>query len=188
MFHRRRKPQVASPMNGGFTIAGVALISRIARRWNQTGQKFAGEPDIVTLLSKNNIILWILVTAAYALPSRRLCRLAAKWHPSIDFSLLPVPVTMIALLFKLSFTAADAPELVEGIHIIDPVLSSLEQISLVLQARAVFFSLFVLLAGSLILDPAGKQPKSSHGTYPSPIRSLSSSTTEPQSLPRKPLS
>ncbi|KAL9108954.1 MAG: hypothetical protein Q9227_006350 [Pyrenula ochraceoflavens] len=161
----RRKDSAPSFMSGSFAVACISFLFRVSRRWNQTGQKFAGAPDIAQFLTKHNILLWFLVIATYAVPSRQLCRMAAKWHPSIDLSLLPVPFTMAAVLFKLSFTDADAPELLEGLDFLDPLLDALEQISLVFQARVVFFGLFILLLSSVLLDPTHKHPKSTHDRF-----------------------
>src|SRR5690242_14959262 len=47
----------------------LALIAhRVIRRWNQTGQKFAGADDIVTsgiFHGNSSILLWMLVGATY---------------------------------------------------------------------------------------------------------------------------
>ncbi|KAK3333890.1 alkaline-phosphatase-like protein [Cercophora scortea] len=119
----------------------MLVVTRLIRGWNQTGQKFAGEPDIVkTFLSTSPALLWTLVGATYLWIHRELVH---------GFSRLPVPVGFIgatalalaAFNFKLSFTHEDAPELVVGFaqRLLD--LDFAQGTSLVSRARAVFAGL-----------------------------------------------
>lgn len=86
-------------------------LLRILRRWNQTGQKLAGEPDIArTFLAEHNEILWVLVTLTYLWNTvslsrtgfPRLGRSAATAFAGVLFA--------ASISFKLSFTHEDAPE------------------------------------------------------------------------------
>ncbi|KAI0389978.1 alkaline phosphatase-like protein [Xylariaceae sp. FL0594] len=95
-------------------IVGLGFM-RLLRGWNQTGQKFAGEPDIVTtFLLPNPTSLWILVWATY---------LWVAWDLLNDMDRLPTilsgsavtGVVTSAVSFKLVFTKQDAPELVVGV-------------------------------------------------------------------------
>ncbi|KAI1504236.1 GPI ethanolamine phosphate transferase [Biscogniauxia marginata] len=112
---------------------------RLVRSWNQTGQKFAGEPDIVTMfLVPNPPLLWGLVLASYAMVSWQLFDDLQSIPTTIAGSIVAGLVTS-ALSFKLAFTNEDAPELVVGFaktvaHIFDGP-------SLVTRARAVFLGI-----------------------------------------------
>lgn len=118
----------------------LSICQRILRRWNQTGQKFTGEPDIAkTFLSKRQNALWSLVILTYADICLHLVlamRSAKVWH------LAALTVTIIAFIFKVNFVASDSPELLHT--------SSLEWIgnvgiSLVSQARLVFGGISLLI-------------------------------------------
>jgi ethanolaminephosphotransferase len=114
---------------------------RLIRGWNQTGQKFAGEPDIVkTFLAPNPNLLWTLVGLTYAWLHRDLIH---------GFSVLSSPVAFIAstglvltaFTFKLAFTAEDAPELLDPA--ISSILAYLPGSTLIARAQAVFIGLAV---------------------------------------------
>src|SRR4051794_8619106 len=99
------------------TFLAFVLLG-VIRRWRQTGQKYAGDPDLITeTILPNSWFLWILVTLTYALPSSNLTVRAAKWMGSRRMGFLPVLVTISAFFFKLAFTAADAPELLQSFPI-----------------------------------------------------------------------
>src|SRR5690349_18853924 len=85
---------------------------RLIRGWNQTGQKFAGEPDLVkTYLYTNPKLLWTMVGATYLWLSTEIGR---------GFASLPIWVVLpgilgimpVAFNFKHVFTEEDSPELV----------------------------------------------------------------------------
>lgn len=125
---------------------GLAICQRLLRRWNQTGQKFAAEPDIArSFFPAHPAILWGLVILTYAdaghhlfrsLPSTALARLSA------------LVLTALALMFKLNFVAADSPELLADSFLSRAVSSWPGSLSLVWQARLIFGGLacYVLLA------------------------------------------
>lgn len=115
----------------------VLVIHRIIRRWNQTGQKFAGADDIVTsgiFHGNNSLFLWVLVGATYVDVTNRISRHIARsvvdgssplrrkqWDPQpmdhhrLMGTLVALPLCGTAFAFKLAFTAKDAPELTYGI-------------------------------------------------------------------------
>ncbi|EEA18857.1 transferase (Gpi7), putative [Talaromyces marneffei ATCC 18224] len=123
-----------------------AAAGRIMRRWNQTGQKFAGEPDIVQYLSSSQPkLLWALVLLTYMVNCQSMIG-SAPFRNVFGKSLwtiLSIAVSFAAVVFKVSFTAADAPEL------LDPLILRITrwgfQTSLVFQARLVFIGIASLL-------------------------------------------
>ncbi|KKA20220.1 Transferase (Gpi7) [Rasamsonia emersonii CBS 393.64] len=138
----------ASTTAGALTLA---IINRIIRRWNQTGQKFAGEPDIAQgFLPSQQKLLWTLILLAYL----DICRNMIRLSPFHDFcrmvmwSSLSVIVSSLAFAFKLAFTAADSPELLEP-WMLDIVERTWGALSLVIQARVVFLGTFFLVVISL---------------------------------------
>lgn len=128
------------------TIGALAAL-RITRRWNQTGQKFAGEPDIArTFLSHHSIILWNLVSATYFWNA---ALLASNGFPRLPRSItttIAAVLFVISIDFKLAFTMEDAPELMQSFTFIPALLSTLTgQISLVTRARGVFLGIAMAL-------------------------------------------
>ncbi|KAI0808470.1 alkaline-phosphatase-like protein [Xylaria sp. FL0064] len=131
-----------SPKSGrklfSMTFLGLGMM-RLMRSWKQTGQKFAGEPDIVTtFLLPNPIFLWILVWSTYLLVSRELLRSLDGTPTMISGSIVAGVVTS-AVSFKLTFTKHDAPEIVVGFARFFADL--FDEPSLVTQARAVFMGI-----------------------------------------------
>ncbi|KAI0440176.1 alkaline-phosphatase-like protein [Xylaria telfairii] len=120
------------------TIFGLGVM-RLTRSWNQTGQKFAGEPDIVTtFLLPNPTVLWALVWSTYFLVSRELLN-DLDGIPTVISGSVVAGVVTSAVSFKLSFTKQDAPELVVGLAKI--LADFFDGPSLVTQARAVFMGI-----------------------------------------------
>lgn len=123
----------------------VSIVFGITRRMNQTGQKYAGEADLVSeVFSRTPWLLWIAIIITYSIvPWRmrnRLVRLDLK-----QIAGLPFLVTASAFLFKVAFTAADAPELLKGVRVFGPVLSFAARYPLNSLARLVFLGLANLL-------------------------------------------
>ena len=143
MSHRLNNGEIKGLYQSCFVIPLFAIL-RVIRTWNQTGQKHAGEPDIAkTLLPAHNFVLWALVVATYLDLVQRLSRRAVPWASRQLSSAAAFALGIASLGFKIAFTQADAPELLEGLQSL--VLVPTEEASLVAQARAVFFSIFVLL-------------------------------------------
>ncbi|KAI1167484.1 alkaline-phosphatase-like protein [Nemania serpens] len=112
---------------------------RLTRGWNQTGQKFAGESDIVTeLLLPNPTLLWVLVWSTYLLASQELLK-SLDGIPAVISGSVVVGVVTSAVCFKLTFTKHDAPELVIGYARL--LADFFDGASLVTQARAVFMGI-----------------------------------------------
>ena len=123
--------------------ASLLILLRIIRVWNQTGQKRAGEPDIArTILPAHNMLLWFLVLVTYLDIMQRLSRRAVPWASRHLATAASIALGIAALGFKVAFTKADAPELLEGLGYL--VLRPLEEASLVGQARAVFMSIAIM--------------------------------------------
>lgn len=122
---------------------------RVARAWNQTGQKFAGEPDIVKLfLYPSPFLLWSLVGVTYIWVHRELI---------YGFNGIPAPISysavsglvLASVCFKVAFTQEDAPELVVGLAKGIAELELTRGHTLISQARAVFFALAIGYACAL---------------------------------------
>lgn len=114
---------------------------RVIRGWNQTGQKFAGEPDIVkTFLTPNPILLWTLVGLTYAWLHRDLIHGFSGLGSPVAF-ITSTGLVLTAFTFKLAFTAEDAPELLNPA--MSSILTYLPGSSLIARAQAVFIGLAV---------------------------------------------
>ncbi|OAA55579.1 Alkaline-phosphatase-like, core domain protein [Niveomyces insectorum RCEF 264] len=138
-----------------------ALVAvRLLRAWNQTGQKFAGEPDVVkTFLQPHPLLLWALVVSTYAwLGYRLVCGLAGGGGATaggVSTAVVAGPAVFLlvaaAFSFKLVFTLEDSPELVGPFA---PALASWvarfgggNGVTLVTRARLVFAGLAVATVG-----------------------------------------
>lgn len=142
--HRRNRAR-KSPYVAECSAAGLLAVLRIVRAWNQTGQKHAGEPDIArTILPAHNLVLWLLILATYLDVVQRLARRAVPWASRHLSSAASLALGIAALGFKMAFTKADAPELLEGIPCL--LLRPLEEASLIGQARAFFSSSAIMMA------------------------------------------
>jgi ethanolaminephosphotransferase len=123
----------------------LAILNRIMRRWNQTGQKFAGESDIAHgFLSSRPKFLWALILLTYVASFWGLARsspIKSKAWLSI-WTTFCASLSIAAIFFKVSFAAADSPELLNEWML--KVVETGSSFSLVLQARVVFLGIFVL--------------------------------------------
>lgn len=125
-------------MSAIMTLAAVRLI----RGWNQTGQKFAGDPDIVKLiLFKNPQLLWLMVGVMYIVVSFHIIQHLDRIPIVVVTGITSVLVSS-AFAFKLAFTAEDAPELVTGLA--KMLHDHFDGQTLLIRARVVFGVLFVL--------------------------------------------
>ncbi|KAF4916943.1 GPI ethanolamine phosphate transferase 2 [Colletotrichum viniferum] len=125
---------------GLFLLALAA--TRLVRGWNQTGQKHAGEPDIVkTFVTTNPPLLWTLVGATYLLNFSQLTR-RLRGMPAVASAAASGMVVLSAFSFKLAFTHEDSPELVTGIPAAINVV--LQGLTLVTRARIVFVGIGAL--------------------------------------------
>jgi ethanolaminephosphotransferase len=131
-----------------FAIMELLITVRIVRRWNQTGQKYAGAPDIgKTFLPQHNIVLWTLVGITFLEVARRLVLYGWPCLPRKATGIMALILTLAAVSFKLAFAIADAPELLVGFprHFLD----SLEHMTLISLARTVFAGIGVSIAVGL---------------------------------------
>ena len=176
-----------------FQPALMALIlHRVIRRWNQTGQKFAGADDIVTsgiFHGNNSIWLWVLVGATYLDVTNRISKHIARSvvtlsnplfrkqmdpqpldHHRVIGALVALPLCGTAFVFKLAFTAKDAPELTYSIT--PSLMAWVEALNLVSLARMVFGGIALSFAWILYAEyqrsmrRAERNVKSRGGTSP----------------------
>ena len=126
------------------------------QRWNQTGQKYAGEPDIArTFLPNHNLVLWTFVTVTHANIAQRLARKCLPQAPRHIASGVAVTLSLAALGFKVAYTNADAPELLTGLPtgLLKPILET----SLISQARGTF--VFIAVIAILTTSPIFQRQK-----------------------------
>ncbi|KAJ5753833.1 uncharacterized protein N7511_007986, partial [Penicillium nucicola] len=143
---------------GGIMIV-FAITQRLLRRWNQTGQKFAAEPDIArTFFPRNPDIFWGLLILAYADAGAHLLR-------NFPLSGLPrlgaLPLAVLAFTFKLHFVASESPELLDRAFISWIVRKWPYSISLVLHARIVFYGLGAVIMVALLSRMTAKRARTS---------------------------
>jgi len=125
------------------TTVVLAISYRILRRWNQTGQKFAAEPDIArNFFPRHQNILWALIILTYFDTCMRLCR---NSPPSNIWRSAAILTTIAAFFFKLVFVASDSPELLDE-SLLSPIQKSLEGVPLILPARLVLCGISLLVA------------------------------------------
>ncbi|KAL7271684.1 major facilitator superfamily transporter protein [Rhizina undulata] len=122
-----------------FLILGLL---RVTRRWNQSGQKSAGAPDIARgYLPENTTLLWCMIIATYGELFQRLGKRAFQRAGHVVAFVFSFTTIMAAFAFKVSFAAQDAVELIP--EWIMPLAEALNGISLVTHARIVFMAIFV---------------------------------------------
>ncbi|KAK3944311.1 GPI ethanolamine phosphate transferase 2 [Diplogelasinospora grovesii] len=154
LFGLRGLSQLKSRAKQGLAVVAMLVATRLIRGWNQTGQKFAGEPDIVKIfLASNPGLLCGLVGATY---------LWIWWELLVGFSNVPgspavnfvgaTALTLAAATFKLAFTNEDAPELVLN-SLAKQVLELefMQGATLVSLARAVFTGLVLAMVCAVYL-------------------------------------
>ncbi|KAH8431218.1 mannose-ethanolamine phosphotransferase LAS21 [Aspergillus melleus] len=147
-------------------VLGLAASLRILRRWNQTGQKFAGEPDVAReFLPSHPHVLWSLVVLTYA---DVLVHLVFGFAPAISWILMVLPMVAAALLFKVSSVASDSFELIGG-SFLEPVSKFVGSMPLVLHARLVACGAFLLVAYSMYLRKATGPSQLKKGAWPSAV-------------------
>lgn len=134
--------KVKSGYVGAFVLA---TLTRIMRRWNQTGQKFAGEPDIAnTFFRDHPNVMWLLILFTYTDLYQRLLPNTSIADPTNKLlSLLYLPLTSFSFIFKVVFTDADAPELIRNIPFLPFLIRGVRGLSLVFQARVVLIGVLV---------------------------------------------
>lgn len=130
---------------GRLTAAVFTLLAvhRFSVRWNQTGQKHSGAPDIVhTVFPENHVLMWLLILATYLYEGYLLVTRSFAGLVATEASVATAVVCVLfGVVFKLNFTQADAPELVQGLG--NQVREWTESADLILQARSAFFALTI---------------------------------------------
>jgi ethanolaminephosphotransferase len=123
----------------------ILACHRLMVRWNQTGQKHTGEPDIVHgFFPSHHVLMWILILATYLMVGYRLARTCLRSDMVGDADLaIAFVVILPAVVFKLNFTQADAPELVLGLG--GQLRAITADLDLLTQARVVFVMLTLCL-------------------------------------------
>ncbi|KAG6042201.1 hypothetical protein E4U41_003947 [Claviceps citrina] len=132
---------IASTWNGARYLLCLSVV-RLIKGWNQTGQKFAGAPDIVkSFVSPNPPLLWGLLIVSYLACSLQL--MSSVHHgPYMAVMSVTSALALSAFAFKLAFTAEDAPELVTGFA--KKLHETLPGQSLLSRARVVFVLLAIV--------------------------------------------
>ncbi|KAK4165415.1 GPI ethanolamine phosphate transferase 2 [Cladorrhinum sp. PSN259] len=145
-----KRGTTSSPTIHTLSTAALLLVTRLIRSWNQTGQKFAGEPDIVKLFLRSNpVLLWTLVIVTYLWIHQNLV---------YGFSGLPIwlsfaaatGLVLAAFTFKVAFTLEDAPEIVTDFIRKVLELNFTQGADLISRARAVFIGIGLLTGTTLI--------------------------------------
>lgn len=148
------------------------VIHRLVRRWNQTGQKFAGADDIVNsgiFQGNSSVLLWVLVGATYLDVTNRISRHIARSVVTLETpasksqleseteqqhrmmgSLIATPLCVAAIVFKLAFTSKDAPELTYGLS--EGIMERVKMLNLVDLARMVFGGIALVFAWILFSE------------------------------------
>ncbi|KAJ3493366.1 hypothetical protein NLG97_g4774 [Lecanicillium saksenae] len=138
--------------SGGWYLVALLAV-RITRSWNQTGQKFAGEPDIVKIfVHRYPAALWITIIAMYGITWAQMLP-SLESIPFIAATSITSVLISSAFTFKLAFTAADAPELVVGFA--KTLNDKFEGQSLLWRARVVFIVLGLLSTFAVVRGVSG---------------------------------
>ncbi|KAK6541741.1 major facilitator superfamily transporter protein [Orbilia ellipsospora] len=125
------------------SIVFITLL-RITRRWNQTGQKYAGADDISKdFLSHHPLFLWVLVFFSYTDMFWRLKRDLRSKHSALIGPVLSISPIVSSMLFKLSMAALDQRELIPSFMM--EFAENFSQVSVVTQAQLVFSVLFMIV-------------------------------------------
>lgn len=174
MFNSNRKKELINARVLAASSIVVLVATRLARRWNQTGQKFAGEPDIArTFFSEHRLVLWSLVGFTYLWNLQCLAARAFPRFPQIAAGAIATTLATASLTFKLAFTHEDSPELMVGIA--KSMADSEVGVSLVARARIAFIAIGLALVYTLI---QGFSPSKKHNSK-NTILCLSSHFTHP---------
>lgn len=100
----------------GFDWVFAMIMIRVIRGWNQTGQKYAGSPDIASYLgqSENAAILWLLIIAYYGSLFERMWKGSySKLNPMLGF-VVSFTTVAASIAFK-AHMAWEAGETVPGL-------------------------------------------------------------------------
>lgn len=166
----RHRFQATIGLVSRISTTAASLAFGILRRWNQTGQKYAGHPDISSrILPAYTSLLWLLVISTYILIAYRISTYAVEGLRPRQTAVLAIPTCVAAFSFKVAFSAADAPELLRGVSALEPIVSLITNVSLVAQARVVFFGIASLAAFAVYHETTEGKGRDRKGAAPNPI-------------------
>lgn len=148
-------------------VLPILACHRIMLRWNQTGQKHSGEPDIAhTFFPSHHVLMWLLILVTYLVVGLQLARTCLRSATIGDADLaIAFVVILPAVVFKLNFTQADAPELVLGLG--ENLRKVTANIDLVSQARVVFVMLTLCLILACVEAKWSSRKYNAKSMYPS---------------------
>jgi ethanolaminephosphotransferase len=138
-----------------FSAFVLLALHRLSTRWNQTGQKHAGDPDVAhNFFPDHYIILWMLIITTYIHLAFRIGRRTFADILAPEFATISaISLVLPSFVFKLNFTQADAPELVGGLA--ETIRQWTSELDLVIQARASFVGLGIATAVVLVMVVLG---------------------------------
>ncbi|KAF4634614.1 hypothetical protein G7Y89_g3507 [Cudoniella acicularis] len=142
-----------------FALSSIAILvaARIARRWNQTGQKFTGQPDIGnTFFSEHKVFFWVLVAITYLWNLQAIASKGFPRFPQVVAGAIATTLTTAAVTFKLAFVNEDSPELLVGY--IKQVAKNESGVSLVTRARIIFMAIGITLFYTIGSSFSQKRP------------------------------
>ncbi|OQE07122.1 hypothetical protein PENVUL_c015G06482 [Penicillium vulpinum] len=158
---RKRFGSLASWSNKCMILV-LAITQRLLRRWNQTGQKFAAEPDIArTFFTSHPEIFWCLFILTYVDAGRHLLK---RIPISGMLKLGALAPAVLACTFKLHFVTSESPELLDGTFISQIMKEWPYSLSLVLHARLVFYGLAVVVLLALFVGKQSRVAQAPHDT------------------------
>ncbi|KAI9677584.1 MAG: major facilitator super transporter protein [Caeruleum heppii] len=161
---QNRKFLSSQTWSHAFISPSMLFGLRLLRRWNQTGQKYAGAPDIAhSFLPKHTVFMWLAVLVTYYDVLQRLARRGFPYASTEVSTVLAMALCLSALCFKCAFTYADAPELLRALP---PQLTRrLGRLPLVLLARVVFVGIAVTLVAAIAFRWWRRQTAKSQNGY-----------------------
>lgn len=163
-----KKEMKTTMLNTGHVLLAL-LVLRVLRGWNQTGQKYAGQPDLLkTYLIPNPSLLWSLIMCEYFHVLIRMFRhLSDLLKSKLLAGLWTLLITPVALGFKMAFTAQDAPEISPysrlDARLISHVAKGLLEMSLAQRAQLVFIAvgfLFFFAMHAMLSEPLPSKRRS----------------------------
>jgi ethanolaminephosphotransferase len=155
--------------------ATVLVLLRVAHRWNQTGQKFAGADDIAhSWLPQHKTVFWTLILVTYfwncyALASQGFPHLPRQFRKAGSQMLM-----LFAATFKLAFTYEDAPELLDNYALW--LMGKTAGFTLVARARTVFIALAAAVVQVVVTEYRMPVRRTRFGKHIDPFMEYSTNT------------
>ncbi|ODV92804.1 hypothetical protein CANCADRAFT_1398 [Tortispora caseinolytica NRRL Y-17796] len=155
--------------NDAVLLTIVLGIFRILRRWNQSGQKYAGSDDIAKYLAQDSAFLFTVNCATYGLFLLIVWRyIYFKNMPGMLDAASASIVTFTIFTFKVSMAIAlgeEVPTIVVevledlGLHAVQPTLVQLARYSYFFIAMTIVYALFMYKTQMGSLTELGKRQK-----------------------------